>query len=315
MSNSPPQLEPLDLGCRARDLPLPCRPGEYGQRHEDERRGEYAQVEPRNKFRSLERGHRPGARPVVNALRVIAEVAGPGVALHEDASYDQTHPEEDEGEEAPAGSGGNRPPAHEQAEGRARRISTFSCRGVDKSRSTAAPTSRAAIDDRVSRDDESAILENQVRSLRDYCAARGLRIAREFVEIISGGRDDRPGLSQLLHEASLQRGRPFDLVVFGSLSRMTRGGTYAALEILRKLEAAAVGWRFVEQPLLDNDSTTPKLARDILLAVLAAVDEDYRARISRATKAAFQRRKNLGEAVGERVKWGRPPSKLLRPDT
>ena len=171
---------------------------------------------------------------------------------------------------------------------------------------TSATPIRAAIYARVSRDDEAAILENQVRGLREYCTAKGLTITREFVETVSGGISDRPGLSQLLHEASLQRGRPFDLVVFGSLSRMTRGGTYAALEILRKLEAAGVGWRFVEQPMLDNGSDTPKLAKDILLAVLAAVDEDYRARISRATEAAFQRRKNLAEAAGERVRWGRP---------
>ena len=171
---------------------------------------------------------------------------------------------------------------------------------------TPSSIARAAIHARVSRDDESAIVENQVRSLRDYCDARGLPIAREFVETASGGREDRPGLSQLLHEAALQRGRPLELVVFGSLSRMTRGGTYAALEILRKLEVAGVGWRFVEQPILDNGTDTPKLARDILLAVMAAVDEDYRARISRATKAAFQRRKNIAEVAGVRVRWGRP---------
>ena len=32
-----------------------------------------------------------------------------------------------------------------------------------------------------------------------------------------------------------------------------------------------------------------------------------RARISRATKAAFRRRKNIAHAAGERVNWGRPP--------
>lgn len=166
---------------------------------------------------------------------------------------------------------------------------------------------RAALYARVSRPDERPILENQLASLRSYAKDRGLVPAGEYVDVASGGSDNRPGLNRLLSEATRPRNRPFDLVAFTSLSRMTRGGVAAALELLRRLESAGVGWVFVEQPILNNDSTTPKLARDILLSVLAAVDEDYRARISRATKAAFARRKGL-KAGSDLKRWGRHPN-------
>lgn len=169
---------------------------------------------------------------------------------------------------------------------------------------------RAAIYARVSRPDEateaSPILQNQVVALRSHVVERGYLPGPEYVEIASGGTTNRVAFNRLLHDAALERGRPFDLVVFASLARMTRGGVAAALDVLRRLDAVGVGWVFLEQPVLNFDSTTPKLARDIVLAVLAAVDEDYRARISRATKAAFARKAALARAAGERPVWGRP---------
>jgi DNA invertase Pin-like site-specific DNA recombinase len=168
---------------------------------------------------------------------------------------------------------------------------------------------RAAIYARVSRDseDERRILANQVDNLRAYCSRVGLSLTtgNEFVEIVSGGKDDRPELNRLIAAATLQRGRPFDVVVFTSLSRMTRGGIGSALYILDRLAASKVSWHFVDQPLLNFDSTTPKLAKDIILSVLAAVDADYRDRISRATRAAYQSRVNLAVGSGTTVRWGR----------
>jgi DNA invertase Pin-like site-specific DNA recombinase len=175
---------------------------------------------------------------------------------------------------------------------------------------SSASTPRCALYARVSRPDEataeSPILQNQVRALREYIASRGYAPAGEYIEIASGGTEDRPEFNRLLHDAALQRGRPFDLIAFSSLSRVTRGGVAAALDVLRRLESCRCFWAFVEQPSLNYDSTTPKLARDILLSVLAAVDEDYRARISRATRSAYARRKALAEANGVRIRWGRP---------
>jgi DNA invertase Pin-like site-specific DNA recombinase len=165
---------------------------------------------------------------------------------------------------------------------------------------------RAAAYARVSADDEGSILSNQLEALRDYCAAKGFELVEVFQEVASGTTDKQARLNDLLSQAS-KRTRSFDIVVFTSLSRMTRGGVEAALYTLHRLERSGVGWHFTEQPVLNCDSATPKLAKDIVLAVLAAIDEDYRARISRATRSAYQKRKNLAEAAGQRVRWGRPP--------
>lgn len=164
---------------------------------------------------------------------------------------------------------------------------------------------RVAIYARVSRDSESAILDHQVTALREYCASRGFEIAREYVEI-APGTDGRSVLGQLLQDASLRRGRPWEGVVFQSLSRVTRGGIGSALSILQRLEACGVSWYFAEQPLLDFSANTPQLVRDVLLAILASVDRDYRDRISRATRAAYQRRRALAVTAGVPLRWGRP---------
>lgn len=111
-------------------------------------------------------------------------------------------------------------------------------------------------------------------------------------------------------EAARSRLRRFDLVVFTSLSRMTRGGISAALDTLRVLESQKVSWHFVEQPTLNFDSGTPDLARNIILAVLAAVDEDYRKNISQKTKAAAARKRALAAANGTDFKWGRPRKRV-----
>ncbi len=166
-----------------------------------------------------------------------------------------------------------------------------------------APPARCAIYARISRPDERDILDNQVRDLRALAAKHGYTVTREYVEIASGSDDGRAQLSALLHDASLLR-RPWDVLLFRSLSRLTRTGTYGALDLLRQLQASGVGWRILESPVLDSAEDTPALVRNVMLALLAEIDRDYRERISRATKAAYQRKKNL--SGGGPVKWGRP---------
>ncbi len=161
---------------------------------------------------------------------------------------------------------------------------------------------------RISQEDEKDILENQRRETHREALALGQGEPVVYEEIESGGKDNRSQFDRLFKE--MRRG---DVVVFTSLSRMTRGGVGTAFDFLRRLEMAGVGWRFTEQPVLNFDSATPKMVRDIVLSVLAAVDEEYRERISRATKAAHARRKALADATGSELKWGkRGPDKKKR---
>lgn len=135
---------------------------------------------------------------------------------------------------------------------------------------------------------EIPILENQRTAALGHALLMGVNDPVIYEDVASGAKEDRQGLGALMRDI-----RKGDLVIFTSLSRMTRGGTGAALDILRQLEARGAGWHFVEVPILNFDSHTPKLVKDIILAVFAAIDEDYRRRISEATKASFARRRAL----------------------
>jgi DNA invertase Pin-like site-specific DNA recombinase len=155
---------------------------------------------------------------------------------------------------------------------------------------------KAAIYIRVSRPDEAAILENQRQAALAHAARQGFEVVQPIFEDQASGKSaDRPGLTALLEAGA--RGE-FELVIFTSLSRMTRGGVEAALYILDRLVRVNVGWHFVEQPILNFDDKTPPLSRDILFAVMTAVDKDYRRVISEKTKAALARRRALGLPLG-----------------
>jgi DNA invertase Pin-like site-specific DNA recombinase len=165
---------------------------------------------------------------------------------------------------------------------------------------------------RVSRQDEQDILANQVERIRDY-ASRFPEISLEKVyeEVASGGKDNRSVLNEVMSRVTT-RGGP-KIVLFTSLSRMTRGGVGSALLILNRLKESGCGWMFADQTFLNFDGNTPPLARDILLGVLAAVDEDYRRNISTKTKAAYAKRKALAAAQGYTLAWGkRGPGKKKR---
>ncbi len=160
--------------------------------------------------------------------------------------------------------------------------------------------SKARIYVRVSRPGEESILKNQLDAALKYCSDMGIEAEVYKDEGVSGGTDNRPALNRLMHD--LRRG---DVVVMTSMSRLTRGGVHSALDLLRQFEAYGASWVFTEQPMLSNSANTPPLVRNVLLAILAEVDADYRRRISEKTRAAYARKKALADAAGLKVAWGR----------
>ena len=80
---------------------------------------------------------------------------------------------------------------------------------------------RAAIYVRVSTDKQT--VENQSRELRQIAERRGWQIVTEYRDAgVSGakGRDKRPGLDQMLKDASKRR---FDVVMAWAIDRRRRG--------------------------------------------------------------------------------------------
>lgn len=158
---------------------------------------------------------------------------------------------------------------------------------------------RCAIYLRVSKEDDSQTTENQLLDLRAYAEARGWEVTERYVDRASGGkgRESRKAFDRMMHDALRRR---FDVLLFWALDRLTREGISTTFAYVERLASAGVGIHSFTQPLLSTAADN-KLVRDIVLAVLAAVAEDERARISERTKAGLRRARKQGKQLG------RPP--------
>src|SRR6516164_1399968 len=102
---------------------------------------------------------------------------------------------------------------------------------------------RAAIYVRVSTDKQT--VENQQRELRQIAERRGWEIVAEYHDAgISGakGRDKRPGLDEMLKDASRRR---FDVIMAWAIDRLGTGTVQRIARemagVHRPLDGAAVG--------------------------------------------------------------------------
>src|SRR5262249_38136575 len=110
---------------------------------------------------------------------------------------------------------------------------------------------RAAIYVRVSTDKQT--VENQIRELRQIAERRGWQVVEEYRDAgISGakGRDNRPGLDQMLKDGSKRR---FDVVMAWAIDRLGRS-LIDLLGSIQTLEACGVDLYLDQQAI---DTTTP----------------------------------------------------------
>src|SRR6476661_10259907 len=110
---------------------------------------------------------------------------------------------------------------------------------------------RAAIYVRVSTDRQT--VENQLRELRQIAERRGWEVVKEYDDAgISGskGRNDRPGLDEMLKDAQRRR---FDVVMAWAIDRVGRS-LIDLLGTIQTLEACGVDLYLDQQAI---DTTTP----------------------------------------------------------
>jgi DNA invertase Pin-like site-specific DNA recombinase len=137
--------------------------------------------------------------------------------------------------------------------------------------------------------------ENQLAELRRYATARGWE-ATEFVDRgVSGSKDRRPALDQLLADANR---RKFDVLVCWRLDRLGRNLRHLIL-LLDELTALEIGFVTLGEGI-DTTSPTGRL----VLHVLGAISEFERARIQERVRAGIARAKAQG------VRLGRPPRRI-----
>lgn len=149
---------------------------------------------------------------------------------------------------------------------------------------------RCALYVRVSTEEQS--LDNQLAQLREYASRQGWQIVREHTDLgLSGKNGDRPAFKQMLRDASQRR---FDVLLFWSLDRLTREGTMATLSYLTQLTACGIRWHSLQEQYLSSLGPFG----DAVVAILAAIAQQERLRISERVKAGLARTRAKGTIVG-----------------
>ncbi len=146
---------------------------------------------------------------------------------------------------------------------------------------------RAAIYARVSTVDQTA--ENQLLEVRQYVAARGWTAVEYVDRGVSGAKDRRPALDDLLRDA---RRRRFDVVVCWRLDRLGRNLKHL-ITLLDELQALGVAFVSLAEGI---DATTP--AGRLQMHLLGAIAEFERDRIRERVLAGLQRARSQGRKLG-----------------
>src|SRR5947208_7620450 len=146
---------------------------------------------------------------------------------------------------------------------------------------------RAAIYARVSTFDQEP--ENQLQELRRYVEARGWTAVEYVDRGVSGAKDRRHALDQLLADA---RRRRFDVVLCWRLDRLGRNLKHL-ITLLDELQALRVAFVSLAEGI---DATTP--AGKLQMHILGAIAEFERARIQERVRAGLARVRASGGRLG-----------------
>ncbi len=146
---------------------------------------------------------------------------------------------------------------------------------------------RVALYARVSTDEQTA--EPQLDALRRYATARGLEAA-EFIDVgVSGRKDRRPSLDDLM---ACVRRREVDAVTVVKLDRLARSVRHLT-NLAAEFEALGVGLVVLDQAI---DTTTP--SGKLLFHMLAAISEFEIELIRERTLAGVAAARRRGAQIG-----------------
>ena len=146
---------------------------------------------------------------------------------------------------------------------------------------------RCAIYARVSTLDQH--VENQLQELRQYVERRGWTPVEYVDRGVSGAKDRRPALDDLLKAA---RRRRFDVLVCWRLDRLGRNLRHLIL-LLDELQALGIAFVTLGEGI---DTSTP--AGRLQLHILSAIAEFERSRIQERVRAGLARAKAQGRRLG-----------------
>ena len=146
---------------------------------------------------------------------------------------------------------------------------------------------RCAIYARVSTLDQH--VENQLTELRQYAERRGWTAVEYVDEGVSGAKERRPALDEMLKAAKRRR---FDVVVVWRLDRLGRNLRHLLL-LLDELTTLGVAFVSLNEGI---DATTP--AGRLQLQILGAIAEFEKGRIQERVRAGLARARAQGKRLG-----------------
>src|SRR5438477_5292325 len=152
---------------------------------------------------------------------------------------------------------------------------------------------QAVIYARVSRDDGTQNVANQLEPLTEWAKRLGATVVAIEVDRASGKRGNaRPGLDrvrQLAHE------RRFDALLIAALDRLSRGGIETTAQLLRELDERGVAIQSLREPWLYQ--ADPNI-RGLLISIFAWIAETERTQLVARTKAGMRRAERAGKHIG-----------------
>lgn len=153
---------------------------------------------------------------------------------------------------------------------------------------------RAGLYVRVSTNEQNT--EAQEVELREYAKNRGWEVAKVYRDTMSGAKNSRPALDELMADA---RKRKLGIVLVWKFDRFARSVTHL-LAALEEFRALGVEFTSVAEEI---DTTTP--AGKMVFTVLGAVAELERALIAERVRLGLQNARRKGKRIG------RPPIRKL----
>lgn len=150
---------------------------------------------------------------------------------------------------------------------------------------------RVAIYTRVSTDDKGQDPLNQLLQLREFAARQGWHVVAEYADEMSARNGNRAGFQAMWKHAAMHR---FDCLLFWSLDRLTREGTFATLQYLRRLDDMGVKFKSYTEQYVDSLG----VFGEAIIGILAAVAKQERIRISERTKAGLEPVRRQGKKLG-----------------
>ena len=153
---------------------------------------------------------------------------------------------------------------------------------------------------RVSKEDQS--YKNQIESCKTFALSQNYRVYNVYKEKISGIKDSRPELNNLMMDA---RNKLFNVVIIWKLDRLGRSLKHL-LKIVEEWQKQGIDFICVSQSI-DTTSASGKL----VFHILGAISEFERELISERTKLGLKNAKNVGKR-GKDKKQRRKSGYLLR---